>query len=447
MNRLIAFLRDSYREAVSTWVIPVMLAFTVLLIALVASVGFRPITLEDEFKGQFSLLNGSFSFNPALKGSRFDVENVAASNAAEPWKSDYEFDIVFRATPDAVKQFEGNPGFPMTRRRTENYLKATVPYLDNLTVTDRSPPAGDALAAGALREYRFHASSRGTKIADRTSWPHQPSFLFAFDYFFTYSLRDGVYKLEKRLVNDVGAWVTLLVSVIITAGFIPNMLRKGTIDLYVSKPIGRVSLILYKYLGGLIFMLLLTTAMVGGIWLTVGLRTGLWSPHFLALIPLMTFYFAILYAVSTLAAVVTRSTVVAILATVFAWAVFFGIGFGFDVVKKIKKAGTEMREKLGAPDADADEIVANKPRERTPFEVPTWVDYLSKALYYPSPRTYDLDDRMIRAIAQGVLTDFEIKQNNLDAELPPWGETLGVSLSFIALCLGLASARMVTRDG
>ena len=54
--------------------------------------------------------------------------------------------------------------------------------------------------------------------------------------------------------------------------------------------------------------LILTAFTVGGVWVAIGLRTGFWTPHFLAVIPLLTFYFAILYAVSTLAAVLTRST-------------------------------------------------------------------------------------------------------------------------------------------
>ncbi len=466
MNKFIAVLRDSYREAVSTWVIPVMLVFSFLLVLLVASIGFRPVTLQDELNNRFGLPNALLSFNPELKGSRYDVENLVTSDPAAPWKADYEFDVVFRATPAAVKQFKGNIAFPMTARQMRNSLRQTVPFLDSLEVVDRSPPAPPAPVPGPpppadeagadqpaavpsppRQEFRFHATTRGTRIEDRTSWPHQPSFLFAWDTFFTMSLRDGVYSLEKRLTNDFGALTILLVSVIITAGFIPNLLRKGTVDLYISKPIGRVELLLYKYVGGLIFVLLLTTAMVGGIWLTVGLRTGLWAPHFLALIPLLTFYFAILYAVSTLAAVLTRSTLVAILATLFAWAVFFGIGWGYDKLRQVKKAGDDMRAKLGAPDADPDDDIPNARRgDRQPWEVPAWLDITSKVLYYPAPRTYDMDDRMIHTIARGALTDFEIKQNKLDEELPPWGETLGVSAAFIALCLALAGWRMATRD-
>ena len=44
--------------------------------------------------------------------------------------------------------------------------------------------------------------------------------------------------------------------------------------------------------GGLLFVLLLTTFTVGGVWLVIGLRTGVWAPGLLYCIFGITFYFA-----------------------------------------------------------------------------------------------------------------------------------------------------------
>ena len=448
MNNFIAVLRDSYREAVSTWVIPVMLVFVLLLVTLVASVGFRPIPIQERVEenlGGFGGPNFMVAVTPDNRGSRFVIQNLQASNPAEPWNSDYEFDVTFKGSPELIDRLQTNVMVPLTRRRMENYLTDRgTPFLTNLTVVDRSPKPAEP-AAGVPREFAFHVTSKGTKIPDQNSWFHQPSVLFSIDYRSTYTLREGIYKLEKWLVNDAGAWLTLLVSVVITAGFIPNLLRKGAIDLYISKPIGRGPLLLYKYLGGLIFVLLLTTALVGGIWLAVGVRTGFWSPNLLLLIPLVTFYFAILYAVSTLAAVLTRSTLVAILATMFAWVLFFGVGFAHDFVSQVNEANQKLDEKMREMTVGGEAEL--NPEDRPGFRVPKWADWTSYLLYKPCPRTYDLDDRTIRTIATGLLTDYELEQNRLNRPLPPWGETLGVSLAFIALCLTLASVRLVTRDG
>ena len=60
--------------------------------------------------------------------------------------------------------------------------------------------------------------------------------------------------------------VPLLYGVIITGFFIPNMLRKGTLDLLLVKPISRWTLLLYKYVGGLSFIFLNAAVAVIGIW-------------------------------------------------------------------------------------------------------------------------------------------------------------------------------------
>ncbi len=461
MNRFIAILRDSYREALSTWVVPVMLVLAAILILFVSSVSFRQAGLQDELDKSFGTFNWALGLNPANGKPRFVVENVTGTNPTEPWKADYAFDIALTGgTPEFLNQARQNAGFPVTRRRMENFLGQAVAFLDHIKVEEvAEPPAAGALAgglAGPARQaitgerVRFHVTTHGTKIDDRMSWPHQPTVLFFWDLPFNMSLRDGVYTLEKRLVNDAGAWITLLVSVVITAGFIPNMLRKGALDLYIAKPISRVGLLIYKYIGGLIFVLMLTAVTVTGVWAVIGLRTDIWTPHFLALIPLLTFYFAILYSISTLAAVLTRSTLVAILATITAWGLLFVIGWGHEYVAKAKKAEEKMMDTVrqANPDARPDEEPdTDAGRRRQPWQVPAWLDVLTRVLYSPFPRTYDLDDRMIHTIAQGVLTDFELKQNGLDQPLPSWPATIGVSLAFIVLMLALASWRLVTRDG
>src|SRR5262249_43790368 len=127
-------------------------------------------------------------------------------------------------------------------------------------------------------------------------------------------------------------WVTLIISIVMTAFFIPNMLRKGTVDLLIVKPIHRPVLLVYKYLGGLTFILLNTTVAIGGVWLALGLKSGVWANNFLLMIPTLTFFFAILYAVSALFGVISRSPIVAILVTCLAWFMFFSVGAAYGVV-------------------------------------------------------------------------------------------------------------------
>ena len=118
----------------------------------------------------------------------------------------------------------------------------------------------------------------------------------------------------------------MLIGAIITSFYIPNMLRKGTVDLLIAKPIHRAALLLYNFVGGLSFMFLNTVVVVVGIWLVAGLRSGLWARRSSGCILILTFQFAIFYAVSTVFAVLTRSPIVAILAACFTWVLLWRSG-------------------------------------------------------------------------------------------------------------------------
>jgi hypothetical protein len=464
VNRLIAFLRDSYREAVSGWMLQVMLVFAVLLVLFIASIGFRPVTLEEQL-GQATLIFNrilpSSPEYPNLGSPRFTIENVEASNPAEPWKSDYAFDFVV-TTPTAEDiaklQDRGRTAqLPMSRATTERFLKRSFDYLKDLKVTNA--PDGTAKP----NELRFHATSHGTAIEDARAWAHKPSVLFAFDLsLLTMSLRSAVYLLLNYLVSGVGAWVVLAVSVVVTAGFVPNMLSKGSIDLLVSKPVSKPFVLVAKYLGGLTFIFLLTSFTALGVWVVLGLRTGIWSPNFLLIVPILTLYFAVLYAVSTLAGVLTRNSLVAILATFAVWALFWGVGKLNDGVmtrldKEEKQAGKELDFAQMAKDAqekgeqpDADDIMRRIDPDAWLWGVipPQYGFNAVRVVHAVTPRTYQLDARLGRIIAEGVLTERELKKMGYgDPPRENWLTMVGVSVAFIGLCLALASGIMVLRDG
>ena len=228
------------------------------------------------------------------------------------------------------------------------------------------------------------------------------------------------------MVNGFGSWIGILVAVVLTSFFVPNMLGKGTVDMLVVKPIHRFVLLLYKYIGGLWFVFLNTAFAVGGVWLMIGLRTGIWAPGFLVSIPGITFYFAILYAVSVLTAVLTRSPIVCILVTVLVWAMLWGDGIGYSILTAFRKE-PEVK-------AQADDI-------------PPWVYTTADAVHFVLPRTKDLDVLLTKTIGGELLTEAEYKSNGYD-KLPDinWAESLIVSGVFIAVLLGLACWRFSVKD-
>ena len=254
-------------------------------------------------------------------------------------------------------------------------------------------------------------------------WPHTTKIFFG-----AASLDDEtplggmLWVLEDVIINRFGGTMAILVGLIITAFFVPNMLRKGSVDLLISKPIGRTPLLVYKYVGGLTFMFLVSAFTVGGIWFALALRSGYWDPSFLIAIPLLTLSFAVLYAVSTLTAVVTRSAIAAMLLSV-------GFAFFLFVFGQIKGAYDERRA-----------LEPDVPRS-------AWVAVVVDGGNDVLPRTRDLDQMIRRAITRGTLPPTMERlalQNASDP--PPAYATFGVTFAFIAVMLGLSCWWFNRRD-
>ncbi|MGL6074541.1 MAG: ABC transporter permease [Fimbriiglobus sp.] len=447
MNKFIAMLRDSYKEAVSGWMLQVMLVFAVLLMVFIASIGFRPMSM-GEFAGRpLQLINRGLPSTPdyAKYGSPvFGVENYKAGNESEPWNGTHEFDFVITC-PDAASlekyKDEGRMRqLPVSRAGVERFVKVGYDILENVTVKPvNSTP----------EKLVFKVTAEKTKIREVREWPHVVSILYAFEIpLLSPSLRVGVYYMLKWLVNGAGAWILLAVSIIVTAGFIPNMLSKGTIDLVISKPISRPFILVSKYLGGMTFIAILTTFTALGVWLVVGVRTGMWLPSFLLIIPILILYFGVLYAASTLVAVFTRNSLVAILATMLTWVMFWGIGKFYDEVREHESEKVEIEYN----DLNAENPV--KSIKNVDPDAPLWDFYprslfiIPKILHAGTPRTYQLDSRMGRIIASAALSEREVKKKGYGEEpTENWPEMLGVSGFFIMFCLAMGSWRMVTRDG
>ncbi len=272
-------------------------------------------------------------------------------------------------------------------------------------------------------QYTFEVETKGGESV--RGWPHKTEALFgAFTLSRNTSLGDILFTVQDQIVNGIGAAVTLLISVIITAFFIPNLMRKGSLDLIVAKPISRFWLLLFKYIGGLTFIFLVSTFTIGGVWLVLGIRSGYWNPEFLVVIPVLTFTFAILYALSTFLGVLTRNAIVAILLTCLFAAFLYVVGFAKSTLDLLR----------------TDEKIKD--------DIPKWVEWTVDGLNNCLPRYKDLDKLTTKLLANSLLTTGEIRQGAVDRlEYPSWGSTIGVSMGFIVLMLLLSYWRFATRDG
>lgn len=477
MRQFFAVLKDSFREAVDGFVIYVMLALSALVILIVASMSFTPSEPGAAFdaiakrfnlvfpdKGRSRVITGSNDVKYAASEVRPEgggyklrltvsassgrtvndahdpaggdaFRRVVAGWAKQPGHTvkardvvpkkkggpagpggggeqvpDVEFGINQNATPDEQRA--------VTDAEMEEFVRSQFAVHAGMDATARRVTAGVAEP-----EYAFDVTTSGGSAV--RGWPHTMKIFFgtvtiAEDA----SLGSALWIIEDRIINGLGAALALLISLIITAFFIPNMLRKGSIDLMLSKPIGRSQLLVYKYVGGLTFVFLVTAFTVGGIWLVIALRSGHWDPSFLAVIPLLTFTFAIVYAVSTLVAVFTRSPIAAMLVSI-------GFMLFLYIVGQVKTAFDMLREE----------------ERRGGGGIPDWAFTLVDTLNNVLPRYKDLDKLTSKLISDGTLTDGERRMFGLAAiQYPSWEATFGVSLIFIALMLALSCWWVSRRD-
>jgi ABC-type transport system involved in multi-copper enzyme maturation permease subunit len=97
-----------------------------------------------------------------------------------------------------------------------------------------------------------------------------------------------------------------------------------------TKPVPRWTLLAGKCAGVLTFVGLQALFFVGGTWLALAARTGVWDPTYLLCVPLLVLHFAVFFSFSALLAVLTRSTVIGAFGSVLFWLACCGLNFGRD---------------------------------------------------------------------------------------------------------------------
>ena len=105
-----------------------------------------------------------------------------------------------------------------------------------------------------------------------------------------------------------------------TAHLVPRLQEKGTIDLYLSRPVGRVPLLLSRYAAGLLLAAANLVYLIGSMWLIIVWKTHVLHPRFLLAGAVILFTISALLAFAFLIGVVTSSTGVSLMAT---YAIFF----------------------------------------------------------------------------------------------------------------------------
>jgi ABC-type transport system involved in multi-copper enzyme maturation permease subunit len=138
---------------------------------------------------------------------------------------------------------------------------------------------------------------------------------------------DAVRLVQLLLAGAVADTFGLLLALVWTAGFLPAFLHPGTITVFLAKPVPRGLLLLGKFVGVVAFVTVHVCFFVGGTWMALGLKTGVWDVRYLFCVPLFLLNFVIFFSFSTLLAVYARSTVTCVFGTLLFWGVCWVLNY------------------------------------------------------------------------------------------------------------------------
>jgi hypothetical protein len=341
MRAYLAVLKDSFREALASRVLWILLALTTLVLGAAAPIGLseKPATQLS----QNSILN-----LPALVSK---IETQGRSGEPSPGKqiwSRWNDDLKTRLT-----NREGAEGGGLFGGLASDVRDALNKLLPDRTFYDPSAWRGielndetKALTERGVDSLTDDEVKRRNRLLLEVAYPAEIA-AGKTDLSISYLVwpvtesslsRQEAEPVIKGIVAAIVSFFVgtlgVLAAILVTAPIIPHTFEPGAIDLLLSKPISRSLLFLTKFAGGCAFILLNAAYFIVGLWLITGLRFDLWSARLLLCIPVFLFLFAIYYAVSSLAGVLWRNAVVSIVVTILFWAACFAVGTTKNVMEQ-----------------------------------------------------------------------------------------------------------------
>jgi ABC-type transport system involved in multi-copper enzyme maturation permease subunit len=344
-----------------------------------------------------------------------------------------------------------------------------VPVVGSLATADEMTSRFGQIPDGRLwtvREIRETTSGMAAAVGNQTweltvdpgpdlriLWPHRFS-LFGDSLELTRPegapLGLEVFILQKLLSNGIGGTILLLVSVVVTAAFVPTMIRKGTLELLLVRPLPRWQLIVFTYVAALLFVAALLALLILATWLATGLLTRLWSPGIILALPSLLLFFALLLSVSVFTGVVTRSAVAAMLVTVAYWAVLFVVG-----LMHLQVVASRIREETADKPRPVSVADALRPRPqparreqassaRASFHKTT-VARVVEAIYAVLPHSEDLDTMVDRQLMRDFAVGGRLRQLMESPDFT-WARGIGLTLAHTAAFLIAACVIFSRRD-
>jgi ABC-type transport system involved in multi-copper enzyme maturation permease subunit len=352
MRPYLAIIKDSFREAMASRVLWILLALITLALLVIApltyqqkrTVGLRDIEHWPEIAEKLREASSGSASAPITRiWSLLDKNGQQQVRDFKPIKQ--------RPKLRDMKQYQDSQkGLQQT---FDKLLKSREFY-------DRADWSGSRLSfegqqlAARQKELDDEEMQRLNRIAFEAAFPgiihSSPSTSFQLQYALYGDLGEPLPVSKQQMVNffrqnlpwfidKILLSIGLLVAVLVTAPIIPQTFDPGSLHLLLSKPINRSLLYVTKFLGGCAFVLLAATYLFIGLWLLLGWRLGVWETRLLWCIPIYGFVFAIYYSVAALAGLFWRNTIVSIIVAMLFWGLCFGVGIADGLMKGIVEKG------------------------------------------------------------------------------------------------------------
>jgi ABC-type transport system involved in multi-copper enzyme maturation permease subunit len=158
--------------------------------------------------------------------------------------------------------------------------------------------------------------------------------------------------VEALLIDFLAGDIAMVFCIAATAFFVPRMLEKGSADVLFSKPVSRMTLLFSRWVSGVLFVAILASLLLGGIWLGLLSVSRYNDPGILWAIATLIYLYGIVHAFSLLIGVLTRSTVAAILLSLM---LFMGSGCVHTAWRALEFHRESRLAQLVSASADADD--------------------------------------------------------------------------------------------
>lgn len=216
-------------------------------------------------------------------------------------------------------------------------------------------------------------------------------------------------------------WAATILALISTAGIIPDLISSGTIEMLVSKPIGRVRLLLTKFVYGLLFVALQVSVFSVGCFLVFGLKGVFWEPRILLAVPIVVLFYSYLFCFCVLMGLLLRSTIAALLVTLLFWFVLFVVNTT-DASLLTARGMSQARVERLEPQVERMEVATVAQLEQQGDDTPTLED--DEALDRANPLLASRRRELVDA-EEGLeaWTKWSLRVSVLKAVLPKTGET------------------------